>query len=630
MCFPRAGGDVPRVLEAQELQEALARLRHSQRSGRKRRADRAAAEALEGFEIQLADDEEEGASGLDQADRPVVPGVSSRADRASGRASRASASEEDRASGPAYAESVPVVLAQADRPGVPGPLGRVTRASSLASRDSAPSTPRVQSLPSLRDRVLKAATLRVVVERLPETDVGEGTSGAGGVASGVQSSGPPVETSSLHDISMGFSDVSGLGEFDERWLDLLDSETETRNTSTPLVPPSTAEPAACAQSALSEASVAEPVPVQLFCHAVGVADAVATSSRVAGGHPVSLQEVMLPTLRGLQEVVETLGVVEGPRDAPRPSPGCLVPPAQDVSLPPCLPSTSGSEAVTFVTVVIPPPVEFRDVEVPVVQAWGLENFLRQLPAVTVPKPSSSLGAESGGEDPGDDFDDDAEYFGDEALPNSRKRQGDFEIVGHSVRCRYPFGMSPWSAATVLRGYPQAATDDILIALMNIGRPGATWEDWKGAYLLMEGAVVGQKDLAVHLFPHLQAAWAALMGGGPWEKVVEELGFAMGILGPVVNRPRQAQGQAVFEPPAAPARDVPAPAPAPEGPAAPTLEEEPIASAAEEGSATTYYGQPAPDSPVPAAMEEDSAVLDQEGYESEEDYDVIHYDDVSDQ
>ena len=196
----------------------------------------------------------------------------------------------------------------------------------------------------------------------------------------------------------------------------------------------------------------------------------------------------------------------------------------------------------------------------------------------------------------------------------------------------PFGMSPWSAATVLRGYPRAATDDILVALMNVGHPGSTWEDWKGAYLLMEGAVVGQKDLAVHLFPHLQAAWAALMGGGPWEKVVEELGFAMGVLGTVVDRPRQAQGQSVFDPPPSASRDGPAPAPAPEPPAAPTSEEEPV----EECPSTSYYGQPAPDSPAPAesatevgsALAE-SAVLDLEGYESEEEYDVIQYDDVSD-
>ena len=144
MCFPRAGGDVPRVLETQELQEALARLKHSQRSGRKRRADRAAAEAESLGEGELAEeiriveavtDEEEG---LDQADRPVVPGVSSRADRASGRASRASAlkldradrpgapgssSRADRASSPASRDLEPVVLDRADRPGVPGHQG---------------------------------------------------------------------------------------------------------------------------------------------------------------------------------------------------------------------------------------------------------------------------------------------------------------------------------------------------------------------------------------------------------------------------------------------------------------------------------------------------------------------------
>ena len=158
---------------------------------------------------------------------------------------------------------------------------------------------------------------------------------------------------------------------------------------------------------------------------------------------------------------------------------------------------------------------------------------------------------------------------------------------------------------------------------------------------LEGAVVGQKDMAVHLFPHLQAAWAALMGGGPWEKVVEELGFVMGMLGTVVNRPRQAQGQAVFEHPAAPTHDGPVPAPAPEAPAVPTVEEEPMVTAAGEGSSTEFYGQQfpsAPDSPVPEAsgnaVEEGPvpvvpAVLDQEGYESEEDYDIIRYGDVCD-
>jgi len=61
---------------------------------------------------------------LDQADRPVVPGVLSRADRASSRASR---------------DSVPGALDRADRPVVPGVSSRGDRASSRASRASLPS-----------------------------------------------------------------------------------------------------------------------------------------------------------------------------------------------------------------------------------------------------------------------------------------------------------------------------------------------------------------------------------------------------------------------------------------------------------------------------------------------------------
>jgi len=617
---------VPRVLDAQELQEAIARLRFSQRSGRKRRADRAAAEAAAEEEGNVLE------TGLGRADRPVVPGASCRADRASSRASRAASSGLD----------------QADRPGVPGVSCRATRASSQASRAPAPGA---SGLPNLK----------IVLDRIEESEAGEGPSTSTGLVRGAQSGAPPSTSSRFTipelDISFACSEMSGLGEYDERWLDLLESEPEAEHrASTPLVTGLSEPPLGRPSPSPTPSASGESLPTPSF----RLSSSVTMLPRLGGRRPVCLPREMQPTLRGLQEVVETLVVVEGPGDAPRPSPSCLVPPqnaelestpearspVQDVALPVCQPSTSRAEPAHWDVSDVPPPVEFQDCEVPVVQAWGLENFLRQLPAVAVPSPSSSMGVESGGEE--HEFDDDVEYFGDEPLPDMKERRPSFMIVGNDVRCQYPFGMSPWSAATVLRGYPQAATDDILIALMNIGRPGATWDDWRSAYLLLEGAVVGQRDLESQLFPHLKSAWEALMRGAPQIEVKAGLDNMGLLLGRVHHRPTIAQGQAVFRPPPAPpGADAPVPAPAPPGADAPAPVPvvDPVPAPAPTGAdAPVSPGSDAPS--VVAAQDVPAGVhlaftgreevpptqapvpMDQEDYQSDEDYDIVRYDDVS--
>ena len=190
---------------------------------------------------------------------------------------------------------------------------------------------------------------------------------------------------------------------------------------------------------------------------------------------------------------------------------------------------------------------------------GLEEVVESLSGVEGPESSPSCPAPSSSAE-----------LGNEAV---------FEIVDNKVRCRYPFGMSPWCAATALRGHPQAATGDILIALRNISHPEATWDDWRGAYLLMEGAVVGQKDLVMGVFPLLKAAWDATVRGDTREQVLEHIGGAMGVLGSAAGRPEIALGRPAFaatsdpsvtapepvsDPTVADSEGVPVPRPVPEG------------------------------------------------------------------